>query len=112
MPIGLTNVSARNSRNTPTFSNHRSINSPGEIKSSLLAVGGDTHQKNVKENRGDKKDPFPWWSRAHNGTLGEISPATLKAFKHGCLCTLKKRRNGLICVLITAMCGGRFYGVQ
>lgn len=49
MPIGLTNVSARNSRNTPTFSNHRSINSPGEIKSSLLSVGGDTHQKNDKK---------------------------------------------------------------
>lgn len=69
----------------------------------------------ISQLSNDKMDvrSFPWWSQTYNVTRGERSLATLKTFKRGCLCTLKKRHNGLICWLITAMCGGGgFYGVQ
>lgn len=117
VPIGLTRVSAGIPGNTPTFTRpfksqtHQFFKSPHSSQWEEVQFSKMQRKTELPSDKNDEH-PFPWWSQAHNGTLGEISPATLKAFKHGCLCTLKKRRNGLICVLITAMCGGRFYGVQ
>lgn len=63
----------------------------GALASYSFAKYGCAIIQIISQLSNDKMDvrSFPWWSQTYNVTWGERSLATLKIFKHGCLCTLK-----------------------